>query len=319
MTTAVTRANKAVVVWETVAPDYSGARDDEHLISLFLSIRTRCPATAKVYAYELSRFRRLAPKPLAAVTLDDLRVYVEALRGAGLGEVSVSRAVTVVRSLFRFGHEAGYLRWNVARAIRVSAPRGTPPGKFLTAGEVERLLDAARARGLRSLAMIGVLLATGLRRAELRAASWSELFDDGAGRVGLRVVGKGNKVRTVKIRADLLAVLRAMRRQLGLPEDLDPYDRTPLAMNRLRGRISDRGLHREVAVCARCAGIRKKVSPHWLRHTHATLALQGGASILQVQQALGHSSVATTGVYLHAARGLEDTAADHLPFGIQGG
>jgi integrase/recombinase XerD len=272
-----------------------------------------------VYAYELSRFRRLAPKPLATVTLDDLRVYVEALRDAGLGETSVSRALTVVRSLFRFGHETGYLRWNVARAIRVSAPRGTPPGKFLTAGEVERLLDAARARGLRSLAMIGVLIATGLRRAELRSANWGDLFDDGAGRVGLKVVGKGNKVRTVKIRADLLVALRALRRQLGLPEDLDPNDRAPLAMNRLRDRISDRGLHREVAACTKRAGIRKPISPHWLRHSHATLALQGGATLAQVQEALGHSSVATTGVYLHAARGLEDTAADHLPFGIQGG
>jgi integrase/recombinase XerD len=307
------------VEYEGAALDTSGARDDEHLISLFLSVRTRCPATAKVYAYELSRFRRLAPKPLATVTLDDLRVYVEALRDAGLGETSVSRALTVVRSLFRFGHETGYLRWNVARAIRVSAPRGTPPGKFLTAGEVERLLDAARARGLRSLSMIGVLLATGLRRAELRAANWGDLFDDGAGRVGLKVVGKGNKVRTVKIRADLLVALRALRRQLGLPEDLDPNDRAPLAMNRLRDRISDRGLHREVAACTKRAGIRKPISPHWLRHSHATLALQGGATLAQVQEALGHSSVATTGVYLHAARGLEDTAADHLPFGIQGG
>jgi integrase/recombinase XerD len=121
--------------------------------------------------------------------------------------------------------------------------------------------------------------------------------------------------------------LVALRHQLGLSEELDPADATPLALNGSRGRLSGSGIAREVAACARRAGIRKDVSPHWARHTFATLALAGGAGLPQVQAALGHSSIAVTSVYLHAAGGLAETAADflpysvadHLPFGIQGG
>jgi len=256
------------------------------------------------------------PKELAAVTLDDLRFFIASLRDQGLAEVTISRAATVIRSLFKFAQECGFLRWNPAKALRVKGRQTATPDKFLTPGEVERLIDASKKRGLRSLAMIGLLIGTGLRRAELRTSSWGDLFEDGAGRVGLRVLGKGDKVRMVKVRDDLWAVLCAFRRQLGKPEAFDPEDRTPLAMNRMAERISDRGIHREVVTCAKAAGINKKVSPHWLRHTHATLALQGGATLVQVQEALGHSSVATTGGYLHAARGLENTAADFLPFSI---
>jgi integrase/recombinase XerD len=167
--------------------------------------------------------------------------------------------------------------------------------------------------------LAGCLLALGLRRAELASASWSGLFDDGAGRVGLRVLGKGGKERVVKVRPDLMSALRRHRRERGLGTDLDPNDASPLAVGRHGGRLSVRGVHREVAACARAAGLRKAVSPHWCRHTHATLALQGGATVEQVREQLGHASVATTSIYLHAATGLADVAGDHLPFSIGGG
>ncbi|HYQ91573.1 MAG TPA: tyrosine-type recombinase/integrase, partial [Candidatus Competibacteraceae bacterium] len=69
-------------------------------------------------------------------------------------------------------------------------------------------------------------------------------------------------------------------------------------------------VHRIVRAAARRAGLTMPVSPHWLRHAHASHALERGAPIHLVQQTLGHASVATTGVYLHARPG--DSSALYL-------
>jgi integrase/recombinase XerD len=305
--------------WIIAAPDVSGANSDDHLVSLFLGTRTRSERTRATYNFEIRRFRRLVRRPLAVITLDDLRGYLQALREGGLSDGTVARALTVVRCLLGFARMTGYLRFNVAEAVSVPRPRGRREARFLTPGECERMLDAARSRGTRSLAIVGLLLGLGLRRDELRRASWGDLFDDGAGRTGLRVRGKGNKDRTVKVRPDLMAVLRRHRAERGLGADLDPADASPLALNRDGARASACAIHRLVTSVARAAGLRKRPSPHWLRHSHASAALQNGATVEQLREALGHSSIAVTSVYLHAATGLADTAADHLPFEIGGG
>ena len=180
------------------------------------------------------------------------------------------------------------------------------------------MLDAARRNGPISYAVIALLLGAGLRRAELHDASWSDLFDDGAGRIGLRVIGKGGKSRVVKVRQDLWRFLRAWRRSRGLPDEPDPSDTSPLVIGRDGTRLSIRAIHDRIKVASRAAGIRKPVSAHWLRHSFATIALQGGASIAQVRDALGHASLSTTSIYIHQALGLEDGAPDHLPLQLGG-
>ena len=302
-------------VTRSVVPtiDHSGCENDEALVELFLQTRAPSTRSQRVYRYELQRFRATVSKLLARVTLADLQGFAAALEGLGLATATRARAIATVRSLLRFAHETGYLPYDVGRALRPPRKTETNGQRYLTPGEAERLLDAARERGLRDLLVVAVLLGTGLRCAELAGASWGDVFSDPDGRVGLRVHGKGGKVRDAKIRCDLWCVIVAERTERGLNVELDPSDVAPLVVNRSGKRLTERGIHRVVVACAKKARLKKAVSPHWLRHTHATLSLQGGATVVQVREQLGHASLATSSIYLHAALGLADTAADHLP------
>lgn len=293
--------------------DHSGCRDDDALVELFLRTRAPSPGSQRVYRYELTRFRATVSKPLGRITLTDLQNFGATLEELGLATATRARAIATVRSLLRFAHETGYLSYDVGRALRTPRKTESNHQRYLTPGEAERLLDAARERGLRDLLVVAVLLGTGLRCAELAGASWGDLFADPDGRVGLRVHGKGGKDRDAKIRSDLWSVLVAERAVRGLDAELDPGDDAPLVVNRTGERLTERGVHRVVVACAKKARLKKAVSPHWLRHTHATLSLQGGASVVQVREQLGHASLATSSIYLHHAHGLVDTAADHLP------
>jgi site-specific recombinase XerD len=109
------------------------------------------------------------------------------------------------------------------------------------------------------------------------------------------------------------ALLRDERKRKGLPTKLDGRDRTPLLAARAKRPYTTRGPHRLVATAAQLAGIDKPVSPHWLRHSFATLAAVGGAPPYQLQADLGHARLETSQRYVHWAKGLADSAVDRLP------
>lgn len=130
--------------------------------------------------------------------------------------------------------------------------------------------------------------------------------------MGLLVVGKGGKERIVKVRDDLFGLLRHERARLDLLADLDGRDLTPLVASRKSRPFHPRSLHKLVAKAATQAGLKKAVSPHWLRHSFATLAALGGAPAYQLQQDLGHSRLETSQRYVHWAKGLRESAVDKL-------
>lgn len=113
----------------------------------------------------------------------------------------------------------------------------------------------------------------------------------------------------MRVSDDLLLVLS----ELHGSESLDARDRTPLIPSTRGTAYSSRSIHKLVAEAANEAEIAKPVSPHWLRHTHATLAAAGGASAVVNQSSLGHARLETSQRYIHWARGLEETTVDALP------
>ena len=98
-----------------------------------------------------------------------------------------------------------------------------------------------------------------------------------------------------------------------MPTKLDGRDRTSLLAGRANRPYTTTGLHRLVAKAAKLASIDKPVSPHWLRHSFATLAAVGGAPPYQLQANLGHARLETSQRYVHWAKGLADSAVDRLP------
>jgi integrase/recombinase XerD len=139
-----------------------------------------------------------------------------------------------------------------------------------------------------------LLYAGGLRVEEIARLAWRDLQERGdAGQV--TVYGKGGKTRVVLLPASVWKDLLSLKE-----EGVAAGDRPVFASRTQGGFRSPTQVRRLVYQTARVAGLEERPSPHWLRHAHATHALERGAPIHLVQATLGHASVATTRRYLHA-------------------
>ena len=138
--------------------------------------------------------------------------------------------------------------------------------------------------------MLSVAYKCGLRRAEVLGLTWTDLQSRGdAGQA--TVFGKGGKTRTVLIPRKLWNELMSLPRS-GKTD--------AVFVSRNGGSIKPTRLHYIIKEASREAGISEKASSHWLRHSHATEAIERGCDLHLLQQSLGHSSLAVTSCYLHA-------------------
>lgn len=267
------------------------------------------------------------------VTLDtagteDLRGYLDhlAINGGG-GEDgpapaaprTLARRLSALRQFYRFLVAEGWRTDDPASAL--DSPRqGRPLPKVLSEAEVERLIDTARRRGgadgLRLVALLEVLYASGLRVSELVGLPLTAILRDGR---GLLVRGKGGKERLVPLsdpaRAALAAYLPLRGAFLvpGRTAKQEPFlfpSRSSDAGHLTRQRFAQ--LLKELAIMA---GIdHEKVSPHVLRHAFATHLLDHGADLRAVQKMLGHADIATTQIYTHVANErLRQVVEEHHP------
>jgi len=297
----------------------SGANTDSELVELWLKQRARrSEQTERVYRHEVERFLVAIGKPLRAVTAMDMQAYAEQLEtlqfkpGKKLKPASRARALSTIRSLFSFAHKTGYLTFNVSQVVELPKAPATTEFNFITAPEAQALLEALRPR-LRDYAMGALLLKTGLRVSECSKLNLSDVYQDGSGHYGLKVIGKGEKVRRVKLTPDVLNVIAAYLRESDRALD---GSEAPLFLNRFGKRLSTVSMWKVVTAGAERAGITKHVTPHTLRHSFATLAVVGGATLSQVQAACGHSDIRTTQRYEHSAKALADTASDYVRLAV---
>ncbi len=254
----------------------------------------------------------LAPRNLG-------RAYDRA--GAQRATASVRRLGSSWASLCRFLVRREVLATNPmdAEAVeRPSAPRGVPSP--LSYEEMERLFavvttvaeGARKPWPARDLALAATFLGTGIRLAEALGARIGDLQAlDVAPR--LRVTGKGAKTRVVPVHVEAAAALRAYLDDRELRLGRVGGD-DPLFVRSDGGAFTPSALRRLVESWYARAGVRRHpgASVHALRHTWATTALDSGASIVEVQELLGHASLETTKRYLAAvAGGLDGLAAGH--------
>jgi integrase/recombinase XerC len=190
-------------------------------------------------------------------------------------------------------------------ALRLKAPKREQslPG-VLQAAQVTRLLaalDEAAAEGaplpLRNRAIVELLYATGVRVGELAGLDVDDLDPD---RRTLRVIGKGNKERTVPYGLPAaLAVDDWLRR--GRPLLARAGSGPALFLGTRGGRVDQRQVRAMVQSLFAGLGDTSASGPHALRHSAATHLLDGGADLRAVQEILGHSSLATTQIYTHVS------------------
>lgn len=253
-------------------------REDDRHVAIWLHGRPE--HTQRAYGADIARFRGGAGKPLAGVTLGDVQRFADSL--AELAPASRYRALSAVKSLLAFGHRTGYLPFNAGSLLRLPAVRNALAERILTEAEVHRML-ALETDG-RNRAILTLLYASGVRVSELCGLRWRDLRPNGEGGQ-ITVMGKGGATRSIQVPRVVWELVCPLRGEAAGEEGV--FGLKALAVRRIVKKAGAR------------AGIAK-VSPHWLRHAHASHALDRGAPIHLVQATLGHVSINTTGRYLHA-------------------
>jgi len=223
-----------------------------------------------------------------------LRKYLAVLKEKSLGNRTVGRHLSALRSFFRFLSREGYIKTNPI--LMLSSPKlDKHLPSFMTEEEVARLIESAFAKnekdefGLRDRAILETFYSSGLRISELVSLSIEDVdFISGV----VKAFGKGKKERVVPI-GD--AALNAIRKYL----DKRKKQSTALFLNKNNKRISTRGVRNIVEKYLKGAGIARGVSPHTFRHSFATHLLNRGADLRTVQELLGHANLSSTQIYTH--------------------
>jgi integrase/recombinase XerD len=263
--------------------------NDHPLVELWLSLKVSSH-TRRAYGADVERFLKFIGKPLGWVTLADVQVYATALEQGSLKPASQNRALTAVKSLLSFGQETGYLPFNVGAAVKLRPNRDSLAQRILEESEVAKLIDAAPEG--RDRVLLKLLYVSGVRVSELCGLKWCDAIPRTEGGQ-ITVFGKRGKTRTVLMKPKSWTQLLAIRGDAG---PVDPVFRS----RKGGGHLDTSQVRRIVYAAAKKAGLEQKVSPHWMRHAHASHALDRSAPIHLVQATLGHASVSTTGRYLHA-------------------
>lgn len=269
------------------------ASDQDFLLNAWL--HGRPVTTARCYRTDAEAFLRAVEKPLREVALSDLQAWAATLTGA---PSSRSRRIAAVRSLLAFAHRLKFLPVDPGRDLRV--PKSSPGApRILTEADVQRMIGAEPDQ--RARVALRLLYATGVRNSELCGLRHRDVTARKKG-ITADVIGKGSKLRQIEIPAPL------WRDVTELAPHAKPED--PLVRGRDGRSMTERALHRLVRRAAKRIGL-VGVSPHWLRHAHASHALDHGCPIHVAQRQLGHASIATTGRYLHPRAG--ESSGAYLP------
>lgn len=247
---------------------------------------------------------------LRTLQISDFRAWLAQRRTDGLNSASLARAVSAVRSFFRYLHKAGVLENTAISGLRgPKLPHGVPKPLSET-GALRVVADAGDLAaepwiGLRDVAVLSLLYGCGLRISEALGLSRAAApFGD-----TLRIYGKGGKERLAPV---LPVVAEAVQAYLAhCPYQLSAND--PLFVGARGKRLSPRIVQLGMQRLRGALGLPDSATPHALRHSFATHLLSAGGDLRTIQELLGHASLSSTQRYteVDAARLLEVYGAAH--------
>jgi len=231
------------------------------------------------------------------VTKHNITKYLYFLKDKGLAASSISRNLAAIKSFYKFLVSERIIAENTAGMLESPRLSRYLPDA-LDIGEVTRMLEVPDGRdpfGKRDKAALELLYATGMRVSEIVDLMLENLNLD----VGfVRCFGKGGKERIIpvgrKAKAAITGYLAKTRPKLqGHSGDRH------LFLSRFGRRISRQSFWKMLKKHAQASGIKKKISPHTLRHSFATHLLEKGADLKSVQEMLGHADISTTQIYTY--------------------
>ena len=258
--------------------------------------------TVEAYARDLLRFfQYLKGKNLSPLQIsqDHITKYLGML-GIKLSAKSVARNISAVKMFFRFLVTEGKIEDSPARLLHTPRLSRKLPG-VLSHAEMEQLLsqpDPSHPREQRDRAMLEILYATGLRVSELISLRIQAINLE-AGYV--RTMGKGSKERVVPMgekATEAVSAYLSKGRRLLTKGPASSY----LFVSSRGSRMTRQGFWKIIKKYGKKAGIKKKITPHSIRHSFASHLLEGGADLRAVQVMLGHEDISTTQIYTHVTR-----------------
>ncbi len=264
--------------------------------------RNDSPHTVKAYERDVGAFAEFCqdyyggPWTWAGVDRLAVRGFLAKEQQRGLRKRSVARALSALRTFYRFLNATHGIEVNPARAARTPKLDRTLP-TWLDRSETDALFKNAEARAsaggfaeMRDLAMLEMFYSTGMRLSELAGLNDADV-DLVSDQVKLR--GKGKKERIVPVGSRATAALRRYLRIRG--------EARAVFVNRNRKRLSPRGVQKAMKRLFETIARGTNLHVHALRHSFATHLLDAGADLRSVQELLGHASLGTTQVYTHTS------------------
>ncbi|MBS0641536.1 MAG: tyrosine-type recombinase/integrase [Proteobacteria bacterium] len=237
-------------------------------------LHDRPAGTARAYDADVRAFLQSANCGLRDVTLGHVQAYADTLRD--FAPASRARRLSSVKSLLTFAHTLGYLPFNVGAPVRLPKVENRLAERIVDGDDLARLLVLET--NPRNAAILTLLYRAGLRISEVAGLCWRHIQSrqDG-GQIAIH--GKGGKTRFVKIGPKLMAKLEALRPADAVPDGA-------VFVSREGGHMDPASVHRVVKKAADRAGLPAHFSAHWLRHAHASHALDNGAPVHLVASTL---------------------------------
>jgi integrase/recombinase XerD len=257
--------------------------------------------TIEAYGHDLNRFLDYLKKrdidEVARIGKFDVKGFLIQLQKQGLSARTRARNLVAIRTFFRFLVQEGILETDPVEDLESPKMVRTLP-ETLTVQDVEKLLDQPDPRsplGIRDRAMLEILYATGMRVSELVHLPMNQLNLEGG---YVLLYGKGSKERAVPLGQEamnrVMLYLKTARGRF-VKKTETPF----LFIDRSGTEMSRQGFWKTLKRYGQRAGIRKRITPHLLRHSFATHLLERGADLRSVQMMLGHEDISTTQIYTH--------------------
>ena len=256
--------------------------------------------TVQAYGSDLADFVKWLPADTVVANVSEsmLTAYLEHMTGRQLAVGTIRRRFACLRSLFRRLADVGVVEVDPFSKFRLRLARRKRLPRALSRPEVAALLSSFRASTTgegrtETMLQTGVdlMVATGMRVGEVCSLQIKDVSPDGS---SLHIRGKGSRDRIAYVSDKGLR--GALQRLVG-----DKAQVGPLFLNRQLRAIKPQSFRATLRRHAQEAGLSRRITPHMLRHTAATLLIETGVDIRFVQRLLGHSSIATTEIYTHVS------------------
>ena len=290
--------NKIEVAASSQPGRITNASSDTHLIQLWL--RSKSQNSIDAYARDVNQFLKHCEQSLHSVKIEHIWNWLDSLRDNNLAVSTRARKLAAVKSLFSFAQKVGYLELNVGAAVSLPKVPDMLSQRILSEDETKAILGATS--NVRDHILLKLFYVTGARVSELASLHWKacqERKRQGQKAEGIiTLVGKGSKSRSILVPSSVWKTLMEYRNaelQSGFGKNSDAVLRSPAG-----GSLSRAQIWRIVKKATLASGVDRDVSPHWLRHAHASHSLDNGAPTHLVKETLGHQSLATTSRYTHA-------------------